>query len=169
DPDVRSVASIFMSRWDVAVADQVPAELHNRLGIAIGKRAYAAYRELLDSERMQKLESEGARPQRLLWASTGTKDPEASDTLYIEAFAAPNTINTMPEKTLLAFADHGDVGEPLPPDGDDAEEVLAQFGEAGIDVDELAARLQKDGAEIFVKSWNDMLGSISQEAEKLAS
>ena len=169
DPDVRSVASIFMSRWDVAVADQVPAELKNTLGIAIGKRAYAAYRELLDSDRMQKLESEGARPQRLLWASTGTKDPEAPDTLYIEAFASPNTVNTMPEKTLLAFADHGEVGEPMPADGGDSEEVLAKFAEAGVDVDELAARLQKDGAEIFVKSWNDMVDSISQEAEKLAS
>ncbi|MGZ5411237.1 MAG: transaldolase [Solirubrobacterales bacterium] len=169
DPDVRSVASIFMSRWDVAVADEVPAGLKNTLGIAIGKRAYAAYRELLDSDRMQKLESEGARPQRLLWASTGTKDPEASETLYIEAFASPNTVNTMPEKTLLAFADHGEVGEPMPADGGDAEEVLAKFAEAGIDVYALAEKLQKDGAEIFVKSWNDMLGSISQEAEKLAS
>jgi transaldolase len=169
DPDVRSVASIFMSRWDVAVADEVPAELKNRLGIAIGQQAYKGYRELLDSERMQKLESEGARPQRLLWASTGTKDPDAPDTLYIEAFASPNTVNTMPEKTLLAFADHGEVGEPMAADGGDSEEVLAKFAEAGVDVDELAARLQKDGAEIFVKSWNDMVDSISQEAEKLAS
>jgi transaldolase len=169
DPDVRSVASIFMSRWDVAVADEVPAGLRNRLGIAIGKRAYAAYRELLDSDRMQKLESEGARPQRLLWASTGTKDPEASDTLYVEAFASPNTINTMPEKTLLAFADHGEVGDPLPADGGDAEQVLAEFAEAGVDVDALASRLQKEGAEAFVKSWNDMVDSISHEAEKLAS
>ena len=157
DPDVRSVASLFMSRWDVAVADQVPAELKNRLGIAVGKRAYKAYRELLDSERMQKLESEGARPQRLLWASTGTKDPEAPDTLYIEAFAAPDTINTMPEKTLLAFADHGKVGEPLPADGGDAEQVLAQFADAGVDVDELAARLQEEGADAFVKSWEDLI------------
>jgi transaldolase len=169
DPDVRSVASLFMSRWDVAVADEVPADLKNRLGIAVGKRAYRAYRELLDSERVQKLESEGARPQRLLWASTGTKDPEASDTLYIEAFASPNTINTMPEKTLLAFADHGKVGEPLPADGGDAEEVLAQFADAGVDADELAARLQKEGAEAFVKSWDDLTDSISAEAEKLAS
>jgi transaldolase len=169
DPDVRSVASLFMSRWDVAVADEVPADLKNRLGIAVGKRAYRAYRELLDSERVQKLESEGARPQRLLWASTGTKDPEASDTLYIEAFASPNTINTMPEKTLLAFADHGKVVEPLPADGGDAEEVLAQFADAGVDADELAARLQKEGAEAFVKSWDDLTDSISAEAEKLAS
>jgi transaldolase len=169
DPDVRSVASIFMSRWDVAVADEVPAELKNRLAVAIGKRAYKAYRELLDSDRMQKLESEGARPQRLLWASTGTKDPDASDTLYIEAFVSPNTINTMPEKTLLAFADHGEVGEPLPADGGDAEEVLAEFADAGIDVDELAARLQVEGAEAFSKSWHDLIESISHEAEKLAS
>ena len=169
DPDVRSVASIFMSRWDVAVADEVPAELKNRLAVAIGKRAYKAYRELLDSDRMQKLESEGARPQRLLWASTGTKDPEASDTLYIEAFVSPNTINTMPEKTLLAFADHGEVGEPLPADGGDAEEVLAEFSDAGIDVDELAARLQVEGAEAFSKSWHDLIESIFHEAEKLAS
>jgi transaldolase len=118
---------------------------------------------------MQKLESEGARPQRLLWASTGTKDPDAPDTLYIEAFASPNTVNTMPEKTLLAFADHGEVGEPMAADGGDSEEVLAKFAEAGVDVDELAARLQKDGAEIFVKSWTEMVDSISQEAEKLAS
>jgi transaldolase len=169
DPDVRSVASLFMSRWDVAVADQVPAELRNRLGIAIGKRAYKAYRELLDSDRVKKLESEGARRQRLLWASTGTKDPEAPDTLYIEAFVAPDTINTMPDKTLLAFADHGEVGEPLPADGGDAEQVLAQFADAGVDVDQLAARLQVEGADAFVKSWDDLIDSISHEAEKLAS
>ncbi len=169
DPDVRSVASLFMSRWDVAVADEVPAELKNTLGIAIGKRAYVAYRELLDSERMQRLENEGARPQRLLWASTGTKDPEASDTHYIEGLASPNTVNTMPDKTLLAFADHGEVGEGLPADGDEGEEVLARFADAGVDIDELAARLQKEGAETFVKSWNDLTDSISHEAERLAS
>jgi transaldolase len=169
DPDVRSVASIFMSRWDVAVADEVPAELKNRLGIAIGQQAYKGYRELLDSDRMQKLESEGARPQRLLWASTGTKDPDAPDTLYIEAFASPNTVNTMPEKTLLAFADHGEVGQPMAPDGGDSEDVLAKFAEAGVDVNALAKRLQQEGADAFVKSWEDMIGSISQEAEKLAS
>jgi transaldolase len=167
-PDVPSVASIFMSRWDVAVADEVPAELKSRLGIAIGKQAYAAYRELLGSERMQRLQNEGARPQRLLFASTGTKDPEASDVLYIEAFAAPFTINTMPDKTLLAFADHGEVGEPLPADGGDAEQVLSEFGRAGIDAKQLAARLQSDGAEAFVKSWNDLMDSISREAAKLA-
>jgi len=167
-PDVPSVASIFMSRWDVAVADEVPAELKNRLGIAIGKQAYAAYRELLDSGRMQRLQNEGARPQRLLFASTGTKDPEASDVHYIEAFAAPFTINTMPDKTLLAFEDHGEVTDPLPADGGDAEKVLNQFESAGIGVKQLAARLQQEGADAFVKSWNDLIGSISREAEKLA-
>ena len=121
DPDVASVASIFMSRWDVAVADEVPDELHNRLGLAIGFRAYRAYRELLDSPRMQRLMNEGARPQRLLWASTGTKDPDASDILYIEGFASPFTVNTMPEPTLHAFADHGEVGDPVPADGGDCE------------------------------------------------
>jgi transaldolase len=153
----------------VAVADEVPAELKNTLGIAVGVKAYAAYRELLDSERWQKLAGEGARPQRLLFASTGTKDPEASDVLYIEAFAAPNTVNTMPDKTLLAFADHGEVDHPLPEDGGDADEVLASFESAGVDVDELAARLQKEGAEAFVKSWNDLLGTIQSEKERLSA
>jgi transaldolase len=170
DPDVRSVASIFMSRWDVAAAkDGQPEELTNQLGIAVGRKAYAGYVEMLASERMQKLESEGARPQRLLWASTGTKDPDASDTLYIEAFASPDTVNTMPEDTLLAFADHGEVGEPMPPDGGDADEVLAQFEQAGIGVDALAERLQKEGADAFVSSWDDLIGSITSEAERLAS
>jgi transaldolase len=163
DPNVASVASLFISRWDVAVQDEVPEELRNRLGIAIGGRAYRAYHELLDSDRWQRLLNEGARAQRLLWASTGTKDPEASDVLYIEAFASPFTVNTMPEPTLLAFADHGEVGEPLPADGGDAEDVLAQFGAAGIDVDALAERLQEEGAEAFVKSWNELLGSIESQ------
>jgi transaldolase len=169
DPNVPSVASIFISRWDVAVADEVPAELKNQLGIAVGKRTYRAYRELLDSERWQKLANEGARPQRLLFASTGTKDPDASDTLYIEAFAAPNTINTMPEKTLKAFADHGTVGEPLPADGGDSTRVLAEFAEAGIDTDELAARLQEEGARTFVDSWRELLGTIESESARLAA
>ena len=163
DPDVPSVASLFISRWDVAVADQAPAELRNRLGIAVGKRTYRAYRELLDSARCQRLANEGARPQRLLWASTGTKDPDAPDTLYVEALAAPFTINTMPEKTLLAFAEHGTVGEPLPADGGDAEETLAAFAEAGIDVDALAARLQEEGAEAFVASWRELLETVSKQ------
>jgi transaldolase len=162
-PDVPSVASIFMSRWDVAVSGEVPDELHNRLGLAIGFRAYAAYRELLDSQRQQRLMNEGARPQRLLWASTGTKDPEASDVLYIEGFASPFTVNTMPEPTLHAFADHGRVGDLVPADGGECEQVLAEFAKAGIDVDALAERLQQEGKEAFVKSWNDMLDSIESK------
>jgi transaldolase len=168
DPSVPSVASLFISRWDVAVGDEAPKELRGRLGIAVAKRTYRAYRELLDSERWQRLANEGARPQRLLWASTGTKDPEASDVLYVESLAAPFTVNTMPDKTLLAFADHGEVGQPLPADGGDAEEVLTRFADAGIDVDELAARLQREGAEAFDASWRDLLGSIGSEAERLA-
>jgi transaldolase len=169
DPNVASVASLFISRWDVAVADEVSDELRNRLGIAVGKRTYRAYRELLDSDRSQKLADDGARPQRLLFASTGTKDPNASDVLYIEAFAAPDTINTMPDKTLVAFADHGHIGDPIPADGGDADEVLAAFQSAGIDTDELAARLQREGAEAFNKSWNDLLESIESESRRLAA
>jgi len=169
DPDVASVASLFISRWDKAVSEEVPDELRDRLGIAVAKRTYRAYRELHESDRWQRLENEGARPQRLLWASTGTKDPEASDVLYVEALAAPLTINTMPDKTLLAFADHGQVREPLPPDGGDAEEVLTAFNEAGIDTDALAHRLQKEGAEAFVKSWNELLATIESETAKLTA
>jgi transaldolase len=169
EPDVPSVASIFVSRWDVAVMDEAPGELRGKLGIAVAKRAYAAYRELLDSERWQRLANEGARPQRLLWASTGTKDPEASDVLYIEALVAPFTINTMPDKTLLAFADHGEVGEPLPADEGDAPEVLAQFEQAGINERELAERLQREGAETFAGSWRDLLKTIEAESERLAA
>ncbi len=169
DPAVASVASLFISRWDVAVADEAPDELRNRLGIAVGKHAYGAYRELLDSDRWQRLEDNGARPQRLLFASTGTKDPNASDVLYVEAFAAPNTINTMPDKTLLAFADHGEVGDPIPADGGDAHETLAAFQSAGFDADELASRLQREGAEAFNKSWNDLLESIESESRRLAA
>jgi len=165
DPSVPSVASLFISRWDVAVADEAPDELRNRLGIAVGKQTYRAYRELMESDRWQRLENEGARTQRLLWASTGTKDPDASDVLYIEAFASPQTVNTMPENTLLAFADHGRVGEPLDPDGGDSAEVLAQFKDAGIDTDALATRLQKEGAETFVKSWRELLGTIAEQRE----
>jgi transaldolase len=167
DPTVPSVASLFISRWDKAVVDEVPDELRDRLGIAVAKRTYRAYRELHDSERWQRLENEGARPQRLLWASTGTKDPEASDVLYVEALAAPLTINTMPDKTLLAFADHGQVREPLPADGGDAEQVLAAFNEAGIDTDALAERLQREGAEAFTKSWNELLGTIEDKRKAL--
>jgi transaldolase len=163
DPDVASVASLFISRWDVAVAEEVPDELHNRLGIAVGGRAHRAYHELLDSPRMLRLMNEGARPQRLLWASTGTKDPNASDTMYIEAFASPFTVNTMPEPTLLAFADHGEVGELFPADGGNAEQVLKEFEQAGIDVKALATRLQVEGKESFNKSWEELLKSISSQ------
>jgi transaldolase len=169
DPAVPSVASIFVSRWDVAVADEVPQELRNRLGIAVAKQAYRAYRELLDSERWLRLANQGVRPQRLLFASTGTKDPEASDVLYVEGLAATFTINTTPDKTLLAFADHGKVGEPLPADGGDAEEVLAEFESAGVDVSELAARLQREGAEAFDASWNELLQSIEEKSRELAA
>jgi transaldolase len=164
DPALGSVASLFISRWDVAAAERVPAELRDRLGIAVAKQAYRAYRELLGSERWQRLANEGARPQRLLWASTGTKDPEASDVLYIESLAAPFTVNTMPDATLQAFAEHGHVGDPLPVDGGDAEEVLAEFERAGVDVGELAARLQVEGAEAFDASWSDLMETISRQA-----
>ena len=162
--DVASVASIFMSRWDVAVSDQVDDELRNRLGLAIGFQAYRAYRELLDSPRVQRLMNEGARPQRLLWASTGTKDPNASDVLYIEGFASPFTVNTMPEPTLHAFADHGEVGALVPADGGDCDRVLAEFGDAGIDIAALAKRLQEEGKEAFAKSWDEMLKTIESQA-----
>jgi transaldolase len=168
-PDVPSVASLFISRWDKAVIDQAPASLRGQLGIAIAQRTYRAYRELLDSKRFQRLANEGARPQRLLWASTGTKDPEASDVLYVEGLAAPFTINTMPDKTLLAFAEHGKVGDPLPADGGDSQSVLAEFDDAGIDADELAVRLQKEGAEAFDASWKQLLETIASEGEKLAA
>jgi len=168
DPLVHSVASIFMSRWDVAVKDDVSPELKDRLGIAIGGRAYRAYRELLDSPRMQRLMNEGARPQRLLWASTGTKDPEASDTLYIEAFASPLSVNTMPEPTLKAFADHGEVGELMAADGGNSEQVLQEFEEVGIDVKALAQRLQDEGKVSFVKSWEDLLESIETKSKVVA-
>jgi transaldolase len=169
DPAVPSVASIFVSRWDVAVADQVPPELRNRLGIAVATDSYRAYRELLDSERWQRLANQGARPQRLLFASTGTKDPDASDTLYVDALAAPFTINTMPDKTLLAFADHGEVGEPLPADGGDTDDVLGEFEGSSVDVWELAARLQREGAEAFDRSWKELLQSIEEKSRKLAA
>jgi transaldolase len=167
-PDVGSVASLFVSRWDGAVANTVPEPSRNRLGIAIAKRAYKAYRELLGSARSQRIYNEGARPQRLLWASTGTKDPAASDILYIKALAAPFTVNTMPEGTVRAFADHGDIGDILPADGGDSEDVLAQFAKAGVDIDALAAKLQEEGARSFVKSWDELMKVISAKSEVLA-
>ncbi len=169
DPGVESVASIFISRWDVAVADQAPPELRNRLGIAVATRAHRAYRELLGSDRWQRLAHQGARPQRMLFASTGTKDPDASDVLYIGALAAPETVNTMPDKTLLAFADHGEVGDPLPPDAGGADQVVDEFEAAGIDVAELGVRLQREGAQAFDSSWNDLLRSIEEKGRKLAA
>jgi transaldolase len=163
NPAVASVASLFVSRWDVAVAGKVPAELTNRLGIAIAQRAYKAYRELLASPRFQRAANNGARAQRLLWASTGTKDPKAPDTLYVKALAAPFTVNTMPEGTLKAVAEHGEIDRVLAPDGGDCETVLAAFAKAGIDADVLANRLQDEGASSFVKSWNDLLTCIDSK------
>ncbi|MFS8085009.1 MAG: transaldolase, partial [Acidobacteriota bacterium] len=168
DPRVASVASIFVSRWDVAVKDSVPEAMHNRLGIAIAMRTYKAYRDLLAAARWQKLDRAGAQPQRLLWASTGTKDPAAPDTLYIEALAAPDTINTMPEKTLLAFADHGEVTDSLPVDGGFAEEVLAEFRREGVNDEELAADLQREGAVAFTKSWGELMYRIAEKSAALA-
>lgn len=167
DPRVGSVASLFVSRWDRAVQGQVPAELVNRLGIAVAQRTYRAYCDLLAGERWRKLAAAGAEPQRLLWASTGVKDPKAPATLYVEALAAPDTIDTMPEKTLLAFARGGKVGAAMRRDGGDAEEVLARFARAGVDVDALAARLQSEGAQSFVKSWRELLESISEKSSAL--
>jgi transaldolase len=166
-PDVESVASIFISRWDVAVAGKVPAALNNQLGIAIARRIYKAYHELLSTPHWQRVYNHGARPQRLLWASTGTKDPKASDVLYIESLAAPFTVNTMPEATLNAFADHGHVGHRMPPDGGDCEHVLGEFAKAGIDVDALAIELQTEGAKAFSKSWNDLMDVIASKTEAL--
>ncbi len=166
---MSSVASLFVSRWDKAVSDKVPPKLRNQLGIAIAKRTYRAYRELLGSPRWTKLAAAGARPQRLLWASTGTKNPHASDTLYVEALAAPDTINTIPEKTLAAFADHGNVSGVLAADGGDAEAVLARFAKEGIDIDAVAKQLQIDGAKSFVKSWNELLQRIADKSAALKS
>jgi len=160
DPAIESVASVFVSRWDVAVAGEVPDELENRLGSAAGIRAYVAYRELLDSDRWQRLENEGARPQRLLFASTGTKDPALPKTKYVDELAAPNTVNTMPKETLLALAEQDSIGDLLPADGGDNEELLAEFTAAGVDLDALAERLQVEGAEKFEKSWADLLERI---------
>jgi len=167
DPRVASVASLFVSRWDKAISDRAPPELRNRLGIAIAGRTYRAYRELLASARWRKLAAVGARPQRLLWGSTGTKDPKASDTLYVEALAAPDTIDTMPEKTLRAFAEHGEIRGVMAEDGGDSEAVLARFAKAGIDADALATQLQRDGAQAFVKSWQELMTRIAEKSDAL--
>ena len=161
DPAIASVASVFVSRWDSAVAGKVTGALEATLGLAMGRRIYATYRRLLASDRWQRLANEGARPQRLLFASTGTKDPQASDILYVAGLAAPHTVNTMPEGTLLAFADHGTVGSLLPARGGDAEKVLAEIGAAGVDIDDLGRRLQEDGATAFVRSWEQLLACIA--------
>jgi transaldolase len=168
DPVVASVASLFVSRWDKASAGQLPTALNNRLGIAVAQRTYRAYRELLASPRWKTLAAAGAQPQRLLWASTGTKDPAASDTLYVEALAAPDTIDTMPEKTLRAFAGHGRVLGPMAGDGGDAEATLQEMARAGIDLEALATRLQHDGAASFVKSWEHLLQRIAGKTRALA-
>jgi transaldolase len=163
-PDVGSVASVFISRWDAAVANQVPSSLRNRLGIAIAMQTYAAARNLLTSPRWHRVYNLGTRPQRLLWASTGTKDPTASDVLYIKALAAPFTVNTMPEATLKALGKHTRLGSIMPPDGGDCEQVLSEFRQAGVDIDSLAARLQDEGAKAFVNSWNELLECIGTKS-----
>lgn len=167
DARVACVASLFISRWDVAIKDKVPDALRNRLGIAIAQRTYKAYRDLLAAPRWQKLADAGARPQRLLWASTGTKDPEAPDTLYLEVLAAPDTINTIPEKTLLAFAEHGKVKGALPTDDGDAEALLVEFAQAGVDNVALAADLQREGTAAFARSWRDLLDRIAAKTDVL--
>src|SRR5947209_6038308 len=167
NPNVPSVASLFVSRWDAAMVGRVPDTLRNQLGIAVARRTYHAYCSLLSSERWQRAYNFGARPQRLLWASTGTKDSTASDILYIKALAAPFTINTMPEATLKAFADHGELGAGLSEDSGDTEDILSQFAKNGIDIDTLAARLQDDGAKSFVKSWNDLMDVIASKGGQL--
>ena len=167
NPHVGSVASVFVSRWDVAVIGKVPAALNNRLGIAMAKRIYKSYRDLLSSDRWLRLLNFGARSQRLLWASTGTKDPKAPDVLYVKALASPHTVNTMPENTLLGLADHGEIGAMLPHDGGDAERELAEFTKAGINFDALADQLQREGAAAFVKSWDDLMAQIAAKSAML--
>jgi len=168
-PVVESVASLFVSRWDAAVKDTVSPEYQNRLGIAIAMRTYKAYRDLLASARWKKLAAAGAHPQRLLWASTGTKDPKASETLYVEALAAPDTVNTMPEKTLKAFAKSGRIAEVMPVDGGYAEQTLDELRRQGVDIDALASKLQKDGGDAFAKSWNSLMGGLSEKVTKLTA
>jgi transaldolase len=167
-PDVRSVASVFVSRWDKATMEKVPGELRDRLGIAVSQQSYKAYRDALESDRWQRLEGQGARPQRLLFASTSNKDPQASDVLYMGALAAPNTVNTVPEETLLAFANHGQVDHAMPRDGGDSEQVLVSITRAGIDVAALARELQDQGAKGFVDSWKDLLGAIKAKSKALS-
>jgi transaldolase len=168
DPDVASVASVFMSRLDTAVLGRAPEDLRGRLALAVGLETYQAYRRLMDSNRWQRLANAGARVQRLLWASTSTKDPSLPDTLYVDGLSAPHTINTMPESTLLAVADHGHIGAPMRADGGDAQATLAQFESVGIDVDAVAATLQTNGAKNFVESWNDLMSRIDDQVAVVA-
>jgi transaldolase len=168
DPAVGSVASVFMSRWDTAVAKQVPADLVDQLGLAVGLDVYRAYRKLMRSDRVQRLQNDGARMQRLLWASTKTKDPDVCDTLYVHGLAAPYTVNTMPDATLEAFYDHGQVGEPLPADGGDVDARLDRFSQAGVDTAEVAAKLQRDGAASFVTAWNKLMDRIATQTAAVA-
>jgi len=168
NPYVGSVASLFISRWDRAVVDQVPDSLQNRLGIAVGEQSFKAYKELMSAPRWQRVFNFGARPQRLLWASTGVKDPNASDVLYVKALASPNTVNTMPDGTLTAFADHGDIGDQLTDDGGESASVLKEFAGAGVDVSALAAKLQEDGAQSFVDSWTELLDQVAAKSASLA-
>jgi transaldolase len=167
NPNVGSVASVFVSRWDTSVASKVPQNLQNQLGVAVAKRTFQAYRDLLRSNRWQRAQNFGARPQRLLWASTGTKDPKASDILYVKALAAPFTVNTMPEATLKAFSDHGETGAVLAADGGDSQQILAEFAHARVDIGVLAAQLQDDGAKSFVKSWDELMGVITAKSAAL--
>jgi transaldolase len=166
-PDVASVASIFISRWDVAVVGKVPQALNNRLGLAVAKRAYKAYLNLLSSPRWMRAYNAGARPQRLLWASTGTKDPKASDVLYVKSLAAPFTVNTIPQGTLQAFVDHGEIGATIPADGGNSEEELARFAGANIDIRALSTELQEEGGDAFVNSWNDLMRVIDSKSATL--
>ena len=168
-PVVESVASLFVSRWDTGAKDTVSDQLQNKLGIAIAMRTYKAYRELLASERWKRLAAAGAHPQRLLWASTGTKDPKAPETLYVEALAAPDTVDTMPEKTLKAFAKDGHVGQPMPVDGGYAEQTLDEIRREGVDIDALAAKLQKEGGDSFAKSWHSLIGGLEEKVTKLTA
>lgn len=169
DLKVPSVASLFVSRWDVAAQESTSPSFHNRLGIVMAMQAYQLHCQLLASERWKRLALAGARPQRLLWASTGTKDAHAPDTLYVEALAAPSTINTLPEKTLLAFADHGRMGTALPVDGGYADAVLQEFRREGVDEAKLAERLQRDGVEAFSVAWHASLTRIRQKCLALRS
>jgi transaldolase len=168
DPAVGSVASVFMSRWDTAVAKQVPADLEDKLALAVGLDVYRAYRRVMNSDRFQRLESSGARMQRLLWASTSTKDPAASDILYVHGLAAPLTVNTMPDTTLDAFFDHGEVGDPLPADGGDADALFTRFTEAGVDLEDVAAKLQRNGAKSFVDAWNELVDRIDAQTSAVS-